>query len=69
MNSEAVRAGTIFITGISASGKSTLGKRLQEDLLKSGVSDVKLLDGEEMRKSLQKRGRYIAYAAFQQILL
>jgi adenylylsulfate kinase-like enzyme len=62
MNSEAVRAGTIFITGISASGKSTLGKRLQEDLLKSGVSDVKLLDGEEMRKSLQKRGRYYGYS-------
>jgi len=53
---------TIFITGIPASGKSTLGKRLEEDLLKNGIENVKLLDGEEIRASLAKRGKHYGYS-------
>lgn len=53
---------TIFITGITASGKSTLGKRLKEDLVKSGINNVKLLDGEQIRKQLAKRGKCYGYS-------
>jgi len=54
-------AKTIFITGISASGKTTLGKRLEEDLKKRGIDDVKLLDGEDIREKLEKRGKHYGY--------
>jgi len=57
-----IRIGTIFITGISASGKSTLGKRLKENLLKTGINNVKFLDGEEIRKQLAKRGKCYGYS-------
>lgn len=55
-------AATIFITGISASGKSTLGKRLKEDLVKSGIDNVRLLDGEIIREQLAKRGKDFGYS-------
>ncbi|NQU95462.1 MAG: adenylyl-sulfate kinase [Candidatus Omnitrophica bacterium] len=55
-------AGTIFITGISVSGKSTLGRRLKEDLLNYGLDNVKLLDGEAVREQLEKRGKYYEYS-------
>jgi adenylyl-sulfate kinase len=42
--------GTIWITGVSASGKSTLGGKLLNDLKAIGVNNVKLLDGEDIRK-------------------
>ena len=54
--------GTIFITGISASGKSSLGKRLRGDLIKTGISNVKLLDGEEMRIQLAKKGKHFGHS-------
>jgi L-glutamine-phosphate cytidylyltransferase len=44
--------GTIWITGVSASGKSTLGKKLSKDLKVIGVNNVKLLDGETIREEL-----------------
>jgi len=44
--------GTIWITGLSASGKSTLGKRLKTALVTRGVREVDLLDGEEVRQRL-----------------
>ena len=50
--------GTIFITGISASGKSTLGKLLFERLRHSSISNVELLDGEEVRQRLEAAGRH-----------
>ena len=50
--------GTIFITGISASGKSTLGRRLFDDLINNGYKKVKLVDGEEIRKQLGKHYGY-----------
>ncbi len=54
-------AKTVFITGISASGKSTLGIRLEKDLLKIGLNRVRLLDGEVMRRELKKQGRHFDY--------
>ena len=42
--------GTIWITGVSASGKSTLGGKLFNDLKAIGVNNVKLLDGEAIRE-------------------
>lgn len=62
MGNNSVCVGTIFITGISASGKSTLGKYLKEDLEKSGINNAKLLDGEEIRKQLAKRGKRYGYS-------
>ena len=45
---------TIFITGITASGKTTLGKCLNDDLKSYGIDNVKFLDGEDLRVSLEK---------------
>ena len=42
--------GTIWITGVSASGKSTLGEGLTRDLKSIGGNDVKFLDGEAIRE-------------------
>ena len=50
---DAILPGTIWITGIPASGKTTLGKSLYEALLSKGVSNVEWLDGEEVRKRLK----------------
>lgn len=51
--------GTIWITGLSASGKSTLGEWLKAALVKRGVHDVDLLDGEEVR---QRVGRAYGFS-------
>ena len=49
------KAGTIWISGITASGKTTLGKKLYEKLiLKYNVENVILFDGEEFRKHLKR---------------
>jgi len=40
---------TIWFTGLSASGKSTLSQRLYDDLIKMGIKNVVLLDGEAIR--------------------
>ncbi len=57
-----VHVGTIFITSIPASGKSTLGKHLKEDLIGEGIKNVKLLDGEEIRALLKKQGEYFGFS-------
>lgn len=57
-----IRAGTIFITGISASGKSTLGLRLKEDLASSGIRGARLIDGEDTRKRLLEQGKSYGYS-------
>jgi adenylylsulfate kinase len=44
---------TIWFTGLSASGKSTLSERLYNDLQKLGVTNVELLDGESVRDMLK----------------
>ena len=53
-----VNVGTIFITGISASGKTTLGRNLLEHLRHSGISNIELLDGEDVRLRLEAAGRH-----------
>jgi len=52
MTNQKLVPGTIWITGVSASGKSTLGGRLLSNLKAIGVNNVKLLDGEDIRKEL-----------------
>ncbi|MFC2121334.1 adenylyl-sulfate kinase [Bacteroidota bacterium] len=42
---------TIWFTGFSASGKSTLANNLQKSLLKKGVESV-VLDGDEIRRTV-----------------
>ena len=45
---------TIWISGVTASGKTTLGKILYQELKKGGINNIKFLDGEDLRKT-QKR--------------
>lgn len=54
INHDKCWTGTIWITGLSASGKTTLGLQLREALVSEGIRNVELLDGEELRKSLGK---------------
>jgi adenylylsulfate kinase len=49
---------TIWIYGLSASGKSTLGKMLFNWLLERGHSNVELLDGEFLRSKLDRKYGY-----------
>ncbi|MBI2360076.1 MAG: adenylyl-sulfate kinase [Deltaproteobacteria bacterium] len=51
MNPDHRWTGTIWITGLSAAGKTTLGRGLRELLAGHGIHNVQLLDGEELRKS------------------
>lgn len=43
---------TVFFTGLSGSGKSTVAKGLAERLLDDGRRDVTMLDGDEVRRLL-----------------
>jgi len=43
---------TVFFTGLSGSGKSTIARTLQEKLLEEGSRPVTLLDGDIVRKNL-----------------
>ena len=47
------QAPTIWFTGLSASGKTTLSERLYNDLQKLGVTNLELLDGESVRDMLK----------------
>jgi len=47
--------GAVWITGISASGKTTAGKNLYEKLKADGFNNVEVLDGEELRKHLDRQ--------------
>jgi len=49
--------GVIWITGLSASGKTTLAKNLAE-LLKASNSSHVLLDGDELRKCFNAQQQY-----------
>ena len=55
-------SGTILITGISASGKSTLGRSLFDDLLRNGFKKVELVDGEAFRERLKALGKEYGYS-------
>ena len=54
MNLSSFEPCTIWITGITASGKTTLGQSLFELLIEKGVNRLEFLDGDEIRKSLNK---------------
>jgi adenylylsulfate kinase-like enzyme len=41
---------TIWLSGVTASGKTTLGKMLYEDLKNAGILNLKFFDGEDLRK-------------------
>ncbi|MBI3616058.1 MAG: adenylyl-sulfate kinase [Candidatus Omnitrophica bacterium] len=43
---------TIWLTGLSSSGKTTLAEGLRRDLVRSGFDNVELLDGEAVRERL-----------------
>lgn len=43
---------TIWLTGVSAAGKTTLGRALRETLVRSGATRVELLDGDDIRPLL-----------------
>ncbi len=50
---------TIWITGLSASGKTTLGQSLYNGLINEGVKNVEFLDGEDVRHKLKEVYGYI----------
>ena len=51
--------GTIWISGITSSGKTTLGKRLYQNLLAVEGANIDFLDGDEIRKLLGPYGHSI----------
>ncbi|MFC1621031.1 adenylyl-sulfate kinase [Candidatus Omnitrophota bacterium] len=69
MSNDALPVGTILITGISASGKTTLGKRLEKDLINSGIRNVKRIDGEDVRRQLEKQGICYGYSEAERKIL
>ena len=54
MNSPSATLGTIWITGITASGKTTLGRTLYERLTETWNCPLEFLDGDQLRKCLDK---------------
>ncbi|HCU80183.1 MAG TPA: hypothetical protein DGN60_03345, partial [Chloroflexi bacterium] len=53
MKTKTLFPGTIWITGPSMSGKTTLGRHLQDALEDRGIFNVELLDGPDVRKNLE----------------
>ena len=52
---EAQREGCVlWFTGLSASGKTTLAKAVEKDLIARGVRDVQRLDGDIVRQDLTR---------------
>lgn len=49
---------TIWITGLAASGKTTLSRYLTEALRKEGIANVELFDGEDVRSRLSRKYGY-----------
>ena len=58
MNRFTLTPGTIWVTGISASGKTTLGNHLFENMKEKGIHNVEFLDGEALRAKLDKKYGY-----------
>jgi len=44
---------TIWLTGLSASGKTTLARRLRSDLEANGIRNIELLDGDILRNNIE----------------
>ena len=51
-NSNHVKPFTVWLTGLSVSGKTTLAHALKSDLDNEGVANIVLLDGETFRQKL-----------------
>lgn len=49
---ETFRPSTIWLTGLAASGKTTLAEKLKDGLNSRGMKNVVLLDGEAVREQL-----------------
>ena len=62
MKNQELTIGTILISGISASGKTRLGRRLFRDLEVKGINNVTLFDGEETRALLEEKGLHFGFS-------
>ncbi|MCA9450984.1 MAG: adenylyl-sulfate kinase, partial [Candidatus Omnitrophica bacterium] len=45
---------TVWFTGLSGSGKSTISAELDRQLRERGVPNVEIMDGDEVREHLSK---------------
>ena len=54
MNMNELTPCTIWITGLCASGKTTLGQNLTDNLMAKGIRNVEFLDGETLRQRLDR---------------
>ena len=59
---------TIWITGLSASGKTTSGQQLAKNLNMKGVHNVVFLDGENLRKNLDRVYGYTTEERYEVLL-
>ncbi len=48
------RGFTIWFTGLSCSGKSTLSKKVEGELRRRGLNKIEVLDGDVVRMNLSK---------------
>ena len=58
MNFPFFKPTTIWISGITASGKTTLGQYLFDFLIEKGLRPLEFIDGDEFRKCLDKTYGY-----------
>lgn len=57
-NNKGLLPGAIWITGITASGKTTIGQSLYKKLTQDGFENIKFLDGEVFRSKLHNKYGY-----------
>ena len=48
------RGFTIWLTGLSGSGKTTIANQLRQRLINCGIPNVEILDGDNVRENLSK---------------
>jgi len=51
---------TIWVTGLSASGKTTLGQCLFDELINKNIKNVEFFDGEDVRRKLGEVYGYLS---------
>jgi adenylylsulfate kinase len=54
MNTPVLKGFTVWFTGLSGSGKSTISAELEKRLLGRGVPNVEIMDGDVVRENLSK---------------
>jgi len=54
MKKDCLTPGAVWITGLSASGKSTAGEHLYDKLVCAGITNAEILDGEQLRRHLDR---------------